>query len=331
MPGKNISIIEVAKRAGLSKSTVSRVLNDSYGVSPDAREKVLQAMEELKYRPNIPARALRSNRSDLIGILVPQEVGDRGISHFINSRKISGVVNKVKEIGYDVLIFIEGVLDEDRLNHIIKEKGLKGVLLLDHVNSSVLDGFKRYGIPFVLVNWFCPGYEGQCYVKTDLAAAVTMSLELLVSKGYTGIGIINWEDRVMKEPAIESAFIRFMREKGLDYEESVLNTEMNNWDEVRNFIERDRKRAYISFSYYMSVNILEYCRENNISVPGELALISYEFLEFYDFTKPRLTGIEQQAELMGYLAAEKLVKLINREKGVSSQLVAPKLVIRDSC
>lgn len=332
MNSKNISIIEVAEKAGVSKSTVSRVLNNSSGVSGEARDKVMKALEELKFRPNISARALRSNVNRLIGILIPENIAHRGITHFINSEKISGAVKKVKELGYDVLIFIEDVFHEERLNHIIVEKGLQGVLLLDMVPPSVLDGFKSYGIPFVLVNWFSPGYEGQCYVKTDLSAATRMALELLESKGYTDIGVISWEDRKMQQSTIEDAFTRFMESRGYSAGNGVLNTSFfTSWEEVREFIESGRRRAYLCFSYHYSVKILELCREKGWRVPEDLALISYEFLDFYDYLQPRLTGIEQQGETMGALAAKKLVGMIRGKKEISSELVLPQLVIRDSC
>lgn len=325
-------IFEVARRAGVSKSTASRVLNGSYGVSADAREKVMKAVSELKYRPNISARYLRSSVNNLIGILISVEKAETGVVHPVNSRKISGIVNKVKELGFDVLIFIEDISDRQRLNRIIKDKGLCGILLLDKVEVGILDSFRECGIPFVLVNWFIPGYEHQCYVKTDLAKAVEMALDLFSSRGYGDIALINWEDVYLGEKTIENAFRHYMSDKGLTDECCVWNTDIHiPKKSLAEFLDSSKKRAYLCFSYYGSIDILDCCRERHISIPGELALISYEFFPFFDYVYPRLTGIRQKAELMGEIAAEKLIRIIHGEPEVKSELIAPEIIMRDTC
>src|SRR5690554_5638969 len=106
---KGISIIDVAKKAGVSKSTASRAMRNSYGISEDTRQKVLLAAEELKYRPNISARNLRSKTGNLLGILISSNNAEHGIVHLVNSRKISGIVNKARELEYDVIVFIEDI------------------------------------------------------------------------------------------------------------------------------------------------------------------------------------------------------------------------------
>ncbi len=329
---KKISIIEVAKEAGVSKSTVSRVLNDSYGVSRETREKVLKAARRLKYRTNISARYLRSNSSNLLGILISKDYADEGIVHLVNSRKISGIVNKVSELGYDVLIFIEDINDHKRLNEVIREKGLSGIILLNDVPVDILESFRDYDLPFVLVNWYAKGYEHQCFVKTDLAAATRMGLDILTQKGYSDIGVINWEDGFRNENVIENEFINYMKSKGLQWKECVWNTEIDPGREaVEEYIRKSGKRAYLSFSYIASIYILDYCRKNGISIPGDIALLSYEFFPFFDYLHPRLSGLKQQAELMGEKAAEKLIQILQGNDNVESELIPPEIVLRDSC
>lgn len=329
---KQVSILEVAKKAGVSKSTASRAINNSYGVSVETRDKVMKAMDELKYRPNISARYLRSKRNNLFGILISKEDASYSISHLVNSQKISGIANKCSEKGFDVLIFIEDINDHKRLYSIIREKGLSGIILLDRTSVEVLESLRSYNIPFVLVNWFSPGYKHQCYVKTDLAKATELALSHLISKGYEDIGIINWEDNLMKEKVIENTFIKYMKDRGLRYNNCVWNTSaLPPWSEVIDFIDRTKKRAYICFSYLTSMKIFEHCRASNILIPEDFALISYEFFTFYDYLHPRLTGIKQQAELMGEKAAEKLIALVNGEKDVNSELIEPELIVRETC
>ncbi|HHV99896.1 MAG TPA: LacI family transcriptional regulator [Clostridiaceae bacterium] len=330
--GKKVSIIEVAKKAGVSKSTVSRVLNDSYGVSKETREKVLNAAHQLKYRTNISARYLRNNSSNLLGILISKDDADEGITHLVHSRKISGIVNKVSELGYDVLIFIEDIHDHKRLNEVIREKGLSGILLLNDVPVDVLESFRAYDLPFVLVNWSAKDYEHQCYVRTDLAAATRMGLDILTQRGYKDIGVINWEDSLRNEKTIENEFINYMQGKGLEWKDCVWNTEFDPGRKaVEEYIRSSGKRAYLSFSYNSSIYILDYCREKGISIPGDIALLSYEFFPFFDYLHPRLSGLRQQAELMGEKAAEKLIQILQGKENVKSELIPPEIVLRETC
>ncbi|HHW49499.1 MAG TPA: LacI family transcriptional regulator [Clostridiaceae bacterium] len=330
--GKKVSIIEVAKEAGVSKSTVSRVLNDSYGVSKETREKVLKAARRLKYRTNVSARYLRSNSSNLLGILISKDYSDEGIVHLVNSRKISGIVNKVSELGYDVLIFIEDIHDYKRLNEVIREKGLSGIILLNDIPVDILESFRDYDLPFVLVNWYAKDYEHQCFVKTDLAAATRMGLDILTQKGYKDIGVINWEDGLRNENIIENEFINYMQNKGLNWKDCVWNTEIDPGREaVEKYIRSSGKRAYLSFSYISSMYILDYCRKNGISIPGDIALLSYEFFPFFDYLYPRLSGLRQQAELMGEKAVEKLIQMLHGIENVKSELIPPEIVLRDTC
>jgi DNA-binding LacI/PurR family transcriptional regulator len=329
---RKISIFEVAKKAGVSKSTVSRALNNDYGVSEKTKNNVLGAVEELKYRPNISARYLRRNTSNLVGILISKDFADQSLVHMVNSRKISGIVKRVSELNYDIVIFIEDLSDLGRLGDIIREKGLAGIILLDRVPVDVLESFRSYSIPFVLVNWYVKGYEHQTFVKTDLAAATTMALDLMTSRGCTEIGVINWEDSITNESIVEDAFTGYMKDKGLSYKGCVWNTVIDtDKEQLFEYIKNSNKRAYLSFSYYSSIKMLDYCRENRIAVPEELAVISYEFFPFFDYLCPKLTGIRQRAEEMGEKAAEKLVSLINRDINVASELIKPEIVIRETC
>ena len=322
---KPVNIWEVAKKAGVSKSTVSRVLN-GYGASEKTQKKVWKAIEELKYRPNISARSLRNKTNNLLGILIPTDLPYDTIADPVNPSKLKGVISKIKELNYDVLMFIEDTSDFQRFHEIIMEKGLAGLLLFNEISPEVLQNFRKYNIPYVSVNWQDSTYEEHCYVKTDLAQATILGVEHLLSRGYTDIGLMNWES-----PIIEKTFIQIMKEKGLPWEGKVWNTELYMSEkELWEYLDAHPHQAYFSFSYFASLRIIKYCALKGLRIPEDRALISYEFFPFYNFVHPRLTGIQQQLELMGQIAVEKLVAMIKGEDHVESQLISPKIVIRET-
>jgi len=326
---KSVSILDVAQLAGVSKSTVSRVLNNSYGISENAKEKVLKAVEELKYRPNMSARHLRNNTNKQLGVLVPLNLsGD--FMYQMNSEKIQSIVKSAKDIGYDILLFVEDTSNSEVLCNIIMEKGIAGILLLDTVPPEVLQHLYNYKIPYVQINWYISDYKNQLYVKTDLAKATIMALDVLISKGCTDIGLIQYEDRSMKDSVIVKAFTEYVNRCGLKSSCSIWNMD-SEYENVEDFLTKTKKHAYISYSYPDSVRIIEYCRKNNIRIPQDLKLISYEFFEFFDYLHPKLTGIKQNGEEMGKKAVEKLVSLIEGNKNVESELISPKIVFRETC
>ncbi|NMA85559.1 MAG: LacI family transcriptional regulator [Epulopiscium sp.] len=322
---KAVSIWEVAKKAGVSKSTVSRVLN-GYGASEKSQEKVWKAVEELRYRPNRSARSLRNNTKNLLGILIPTELPYDTIADPVNPSKLKGVVNKIKELNYDVLIFIEDTSDFQRLHEIIMEKGLSGLLLFSPISSEILKSLREYQIPYVAVNWEDSTYIQHSYVKTDLAKATQLGIEHLISQGYTDIGLINWES-----PIIETTFNEIMKKARLPWKGRVWNTSINMSDEaIWKYLDQRCHRAYFSFSYSASFQIMKYCKQKGLRMPQDVALISYEFFPFYDLHYPRLTGVRQQLELMGEMAAEQLVKMIEGNKEITGQLISPQLIIRET-
>jgi len=328
---KKISILEVAKLAGVGKSTVSRWQNNDPRVSEEARQKIERAVEQLKYRPNMGARLLRNRTNPLLGILISKEQGEAGITSLINSRKIGGIIKKANELNYDVLIFIEDLADTERLNNLIREKGFAGVMLLDIVPETIVKSLVDFNVPFVTVNWSSSELSGkQAFVKTDTPAAIVMALDLLASKGYAEIALIDWEDEVFQNDKMETTFREYMRKKGLPHEDAFIRTPaLIPQQEVDRLLNGSRKRAYICRSYSTSMHILDYCRRNGISVPEELALISFDFFPFYEYLTPKLTGIRQKAELMGEIAVEQLIGLIAGDP-VENRYIEPELVVRES-
>ena len=328
-----VNIFEVAERAGVSKSTVSRALNNHYGVSQKSKEKVWKAIEDLKYRPNLFARYLRTNANKRIGLLFSSEMSDSSILQQINIGKLGGIMNKAKEHGFDITIFTEDLSDPSGLNEVIQEKGLSGILLLNPVDKKVLHTLESYGIPHVLINWSVPGHEHQCFVQTDWAKATMIALDYLLDKGYTDIGVITWgEDELSKERVIQSTFANYMKNKGLPYENHIWKTKLKIPKEaVVDYLEKSKKRAYLSFSYFTSMHILNYCREKNINIPADIALLSNDYFEFFEYLHPKLTALKQPSAKMGELALEKLIRKMDGEQNVESELVAPDLIIGDSC
>jgi DNA-binding LacI/PurR family transcriptional regulator len=227
----------------------------------------------------------------------------------------------------DLLVFVYDPDSPKDLHNLVLEKGLSGVLLLDNVGAGALAHLNRFGIPYIQVNWYINGYPDQTFVKTDLAEAVRMGFDHLYRQGYRDIGLIHWEDVLRQDDVASKAFQACLAAKGLPPDPGRIAPLQT--DAVATLLE-PRHRAYLCLSYFISQHIYAHCQKEGLRIPEDLALVSYEFFEFYDFLKPRLTGIRQQGHLIGRVAVDMLVERM-AGRSVRSRLIPPELLVRESC
>ncbi len=322
---ESVNIHEVARLAGVSKSTVSRVFNRAPGTSAAAIEKVMKACEQLQYRPNVAARDLRSKGNARLGILVPPSISDT-FMYYLNSQKLEGAVTRAAELGLDVLVFVADPEGDQDLRQLVLEKGLSGILLFDYMGAEVLRRLSHYGIPYVQVNWTVKWHPAQCYVKTDLAEAVRQGFGHLYARGHRDIGLIHFEDAWMNEPVVERAFHACLKAHGLPPDKGHL-VELNSPDIGP--LVNPRRKAYLSFSYGTTQHLYAYCREQGLGIPEDMAFVCYEFFEFFDFVHPKLTGLQQKGHTMGSRAVDMLAARLSGEP-VESVLIPTELVVRHS-
>jgi len=320
------SIVDVAALAGVSKSTVSRVLSGQGPVGAETVQRVREACKTLKYRPNTSARDLRIPGDGRMGILVPRRISN-SFMYQLNAEKLEGAVSRAGELDRDLMVFVYDPEAPKDLHNLVLEKGLSGVLLLDNIGVDALAHLNQFGIPYVQVNWYINGYANQLYVKTDLAEAVRMGFDHLYRRGYRDIGLIHWEDHLRQDEVASRAFQDCLAAKGLPQDPGRLAPLLT--DAVAPLLKQ-RRRAYLCFSYFISQHIYTFCREEGLRIPEDLALVSYEFFEFYDFLQPRLTGLRQQGHLIGREAVDMLAECMAGRK-VQNRLIPPELVVRASC
>ncbi len=147
----SVTIKDVAKLAGVSISTVSRVINNSKPVSPEVRRKVLDAIDELGYKPNQVARSLVTKKSNLIGVIVT-DIGNSYVAQMIR-----GIEEVGRMYNYDILLSSSyGNPDtEMKFAELLRSKQVEGIILISEtINKDVIDEIKGFNIPFVYLNKF---------------------------------------------------------------------------------------------------------------------------------------------------------------------------------
>ncbi|GMV79502.1 MAG: LacI family transcriptional regulator [Planctomycetota bacterium] len=186
------NIVDIAKRAGVSKSTAARVLAGQGAASEAARKKVLRAAAALKYRPNAAAKALRSGEQRLLGVVIPDSASRGTLSFMLQAQKLEGLANGAKQLGYDLQIFIEDLSDPLALQRLAQEKLVRGFFFLGRVQGPTLDFLKRYGIPWVGVNWVRAESPSDPHCWTDFAHAGRTLTDHLIRQGCRKVLAFDW-------------------------------------------------------------------------------------------------------------------------------------------
>lgn len=322
------TIRDVAQVAGVSIATASRVLTGSRSTSETSRERVLAAADQLHYRVNAHARALRSARSGTAGLLVPDirnpffaelahtvqtELFQRGMSTLIGSASEDGA-------------------QQDRHLRDLLEQQIDGVILAPQGGSTpVLEAMAAEGVPMVFVDRVAPGLNVP-FVDSDPSPGIEQSLQDLIAHGHHRIAFVAGPLNTSTGHDRLEAFTRIARDHdlppsdapvihaGYDTEACVAGLEEQLADGIRAFVFGYSPNTLASLSHF---------RRTGWQVGGEVSVVSFDDIEVFTLVDPRISVISQHVHEMGRLAVE-MLDIILAGGVPSSTRLATTLVRRDS-
>lgn len=331
---RKVTINVVAEFAGVSKKTVSRVLNNEPNVSSATKQKVQAAFEQLGYRPSTQARGLASNQSFLIGLVYDNP----------NKSYVSDVQTGALEIchsnGYQLIIHpTDHQSDEllDKLDNLLTDSRLDGLVLTPPFSDmqEIIDMLQQKQLPFVRIGPTVEFSSSPCVISNDVEASYEMT-RYLISLGHTRIGFIQGhpkhnvsQQRLMGyQKALQEGAIEFCPE----YVKQGFFTFSSGEDCARQLLSlANRPTAIFASNDYMAAGILKVASQRNISVPHELSVVGFDNAPISSYIWPSLTTIKQPVRQM---ASEALKMLINkvRKRSLESELVElnDELIVRDS-
>ena len=330
----SVSIKDVAKEAGVSIATVSRVLNDIDVVNEETKKKVLDAIKKLGYRPNIVARSLKTQRTKTIGILIPD------ISSQIYPEIVRGAEDVANIYDYNVILCNSDldVEKEKEYLKVLKEKMVDGVLYMSSsLDDEIVDLVNELDLKTVLVE--SKDKEGQLpSVTIDNAKATYDATKYLLDKGAKKVAFIGikkdtnnaWSNRyVGYENALKDANIS-INEEHLYFD--TLKTKTGHEGVLHILQSKDRPDAIVCASDEIAMGAVNALRENNISVPNDVSVIGFNNIYAASVFYPKLTTISQPVYDMGSIAMRMLIKLINQKTIEEGHYVLDhQLIVRDSC
>ena len=325
------NINDVVRLSGVSKSTVSRVLNNYPHIAPEKRERVLKVMAEIGYIPNISAQKLRGQAGTTIGVIVPRIVNPF-FSYLVESIEKEGYKR-----GYQTIIFQSHEDSERELDflNLLKHKQVDGAIMTAYENDwDTIKQFMEYG-PIVMCNEYITDSIVPM-VRVDQFAASRDGVKHLIEQGHKKIayctgGLFN-EDGKYKDR--NHGYQRALQEAGIDINPNWILIKRHTIEDGRKVLHqildmKDRPTAVFTGSDEVAAGIIMEARNEGIAIPDELAVIGFDDQPLAQLLTPELTTIKQPVSEMGFTAMDLLIKRLEGKVIENKMYTLPyELVIR---
>ncbi|WP_276907658.1 LacI family DNA-binding transcriptional regulator [Peptoniphilus duerdenii] len=326
------TIKDVAKMADVSISTVSRVINDSKPVSPEARRRVLKAIEVLDYKPNEVARSLVTKKSNLIGVIVND----------IGSTYVSSILRGVEEIGrmykYDILLSSSyGDSEvEVKFAKLLLQKQVEGIIVIsDTLNTKLLYRLEESKIPYINVNRFY-NVDEHYTVGVNHKDGTYQMTNYLVENGHKNIGLLYVRkdfDRT-EEKIKEDGYLEALEEHGLV--KNTIGIEGIREKDVAGIMDKVEEKiksgvtAFVTTQDELGIHLQNALLDRGYKIPEDVSVTGYGATEMTELTRPKLTSVKVPYYDIGAVAIRRILKEIKKEESEDKVYLPARIVERDS-
>lgn len=311
------TIIDVARAAGASIKTVSRVMNNERYVSAETRERVLKVMAELQFQPNKSAQSLKGDKSYLIAHIY----GDPGGPY--TGQIQMGLLTRFRDQGYHLLIEeidYRGDDVEERVSKLVNQLSLDGVVLTAPVtdDEKVLGVVERAGVPYVRVTPQRERPAGSSVRIDERAAANDLALHLLAF-GHRRIGFIKGPGHHAGSALRFQGYCDALREYGLEPDAEIVEEGGFTYRSALPCARRllslsDPPTAIMASNDEMAAGVLSVAHDRGLSLPGDLSVVGFDDIELAEMVWPPLTTVKQPIQELADAAAEILVNVLTRKR-----------------
>jgi LacI family transcriptional regulator len=329
---------EVARLAGVSRSTVSRVINDRRNVRQETRERVREAIRRSGYEPNVVARSLVTNRTQIIGMIIPEAVTKIFTDPFF-PLLLTGATEACNAHHHHLMLSLfTAAADRQGLYRRVLHSGyLDGAIVASApADDQLVSDLLRDRIPFVSIGRH-PN-DRVHYVDVDNVGGARMAVDHLIRAGYERVGTITGRlDLSAGQDRLEG-YRQALRSSGIPVDENLIvegdYTERSGALGVQKLLPFSPDAVFAA-SDSMAVGALQALRQAGLQVPGDIGLVGFDDIALASVVDPALTTVRQPIERMGSTAVELLLSRLEGSPDKMShtnRIVLPmELVVRSSC
>jgi LacI family transcriptional regulator len=331
--GRAASISDVARESGVSIFTVSAVVNNKSHVGKNLRQRVENAIRKLNYRPNLIARSLIKQKTQTIGMIVPD------IANPFFPMVVRGAEDSAQKQGYNLLLCnSDDSLDkEERAVELLLSKRVDGILLTKasgDFRPSLRQMIKEVNVPFVLVMRTYPQLTRDAVISDDYQGAYDAVCHL-ARAGRRRIGLVSGPLKVSNAKERWRGFRDALEAKNLPYEPELMvegDYRIESGFRGGHSLLSQRPDGIYVANHLMTIGLLKAAEEMGLKCPDDFGLVSFDDYPWLGVFRPRLTTVELPKHQLGSEAAELLIRRISGDhsKPVLRKL-QPELRIRESC
>ncbi len=331
-----MNIREIARQAGVSVATVSRVLNHPETVAPKTRERILALMAQTEYKPNWFARGLNFNKTDTIALLIPNIMNPAYVEI------AEGVESVANQKGYTVLLCItEGEVSKERKYiQTLIDRRIDGVILVSSLlDNDDLSRLKQQGVAVVLIGEH-NGNSPEPMVRIDCCSASYQAVQHLLNCGHKSIALVYGKAPVMENRNKMDGYQKALKEAGIPVREDFLveeeNTIEGGYVATRKLLGLKKPpRAIFTTSDLLAFGVIDALRDAELCIPEDVAVMGFDNIRIANLMVPKLSTVAKPLHKMGLSGARLLLDVIesdsDKEIAMKEIVLQSKLKIRKSC
>ncbi|WHY01523.1 LacI family DNA-binding transcriptional regulator [Neobacillus sp. DY30] len=334
-----VTIKDVAAVANVAPSTVSRVIADSPRISEETKIKVKKAMEQLGYHPNLNARNLASQSTQVLGLVMPTSK-DVGFQNPFFPAVLQGISEGAREKNY-ALQMSTGKSEKEVLDAVIQMvqgKRVDGVILLySNVDDQVISYLREQKFPFVLIGKPYIDMEEITHVDNDNVRAAKEATEYLIGYGHEKIGFIGGSPELMVTVDRVTGYQLALKNAGQEIKkEYMIHEEFlreGGQEAVRELMALEQPpTALVVADDFMALGVLNTLDELGINVPNDLSIVSFNNVLLAEMARPPLTSVDINIFELGYQASKNLIVMVeNKNEPTKRLIISHQIIERLSC
>ncbi len=327
------SIKDIAREAGVAISTVSNVINNSRFVASNTKEKVLDAIDKIGYRPNIIARGLRTHSTRTVAVIVPD----------INSSFFSQVINGIEEIArkrnYTMILGSTSFdfIEEERITNLLLDSFIDGFIFFSGFdNYEFIKKIYDSNVPLVVLDKDLGETDFPTVVIDNFAAAESC-VDYLCSYGHKKIGYVSFSyDKQTTVKKRFEGYVSGLKKNNINFDPDLvlMSPEMrrhemaSTYEAAREFLKKGNiPTAFLTIADMFAFGLLRALKDEGFKVPADVSVMGFDNILFSQYSDPLLTTLKQPKKVMGNIAMNLLLDIIEGETITDKKIIIPTSII----
>jgi len=332
----NLTLEDIAKKAGVSRSTVSRVINNQPNVRGIVRDRVMEVIKDTGYQPNMAARSLASQRTSMIGLVLMHSVTSFFTDPYF-PRLVQGIAQRCTHHDNTLGLFlITSTEDEEKVFPRVSRSGLlDGVIVqAGHHGDPLVSRLEEIEIPKIIIGR-PSNPDNVSYIDVENVEGAYIAVSHLLQNGHRRIGTITGPLDSSAGDDRQRGYLNALQERQIPVEEELIVegdfSEAGGYHAMKKLLPV-QPEAVFAASDIMAVGAMRAVREAGLKIPDDIAFVGFDDLQMPIPPNPLLTTVRQPIYRFGVTAVDILIDMINHENTTPRRVImSTELVIRESC